>query len=57
MLCLCVHACECVYIFIFLLVMEILFRHLKKKVTQAYMMYTSGAQYNQEHKLQVSIKS
>ena len=57
MLCLCVHACECVYIFIFLISNGNSIQTLKKRVTQAYMMYTSGAQYNQEHKLQVSIKS
>ena len=57
MLCLCVHACECVYIFIFLISNGNSIQTLKKRVTQAYMMYPSGAQYNQEHKLQVSIKS
>ena len=36
--------------------MEILFKSWKR-VTQVYMMHTAKDQYNQEHKLQASIKA
>lgn len=57
MLCLCVHACECVSIFVFFVSNGNSIQTFKKRITQAYMTYASGAQCNQEHKLQASIKS
>ena len=46
-----------IFAFFFLISNKNFIQTLKKRVTQVYTTYTVGDQYNQEHKLQASIKS